>query len=167
MEIFKVNVRFRHFGELYLGLKAGWITPDDILDICQNNLISTSSLDRYTELLLSLEESLSSFLSLIKTYISEDGDVLIIKNEDEQNDNVFEYIPNEYFRIWELEFLLEINQLPISNDEKLYEIASLFDKIGFPPQWHPFLYYMSNDSSEMIYQKYCEYLKMEICELQF
>ena len=165
MEIFKVNVRFRHFGELYLGLKTGWISPDNVLDYCQNGLITTGNLDRYSELLLALDESLFSFLSLIKKFISEDGDVLIIKNEDEQKDNVFDYVPDEYFRIWRLEFLLRINQLPISNTEKLYEIGNLFDSIGYPSQWHSFLYYMNNESSEMLYQKYCEYMRTEISEL--
>ena len=81
MEIFKENVRFRHFGELYLGLKAGWISQYNVLDYCQNGLITTGNLNRYTELLSALDESLFSFLSLIKRFISEDGDVLIIKNE--------------------------------------------------------------------------------------
>ena len=30
-------------------------------------------------------------------------------NEDEQKDNVFDYVPDEYFRIWRLEFLLRIS----------------------------------------------------------
>ncbi len=166
MEIFKENVRFRHFGELYLGLKAGWISQDNVIDYCQNGLITTGNLNRYTELLSALDESLFSFLSLIKRFISEDGDVLIIKNEDEQKDNVFDYVPDEYFRIWRLEFLLRINNLPISNNEKLYEVGGLFDNIGYPSQWHSFLYYMNNESSEILYQKYCEYMKSEICELQ-
>ena len=167
MEIFKENILFRHFGELYLGLKTGWISPDDVLNYCQNGYIITGNLDRYTELLLALDESMFSFLSLIKKFISDDGDTLIIKNEDEQKDNVFDYVPDEYFRIWRLEFLLKINQLPISNTEKLYEIGSLFDKIGFPSQWHPFLHYMNNESSEKTYQKYCEYMRSEIGELQY
>lgn len=166
MEIFKENVRFRHFGELYLGLKAGWISQYNVLDYCQTSLITTGNLNRYTELLSALDESLFSFLSLIKRFISEDGDVLIIKNEDEQKDNVFDYVPDEYFRIWRLEFLLRINNLPISNNEKLYEVGCLFDNIGYPSQWHSFLYYMNNESSEILYQKYCEYMKSEICELQ-
>lgn len=166
MEIFKENVRFRHFGELYLGLKAGWISQYNVLDYCQTGLITTGNLNRYTELLSALDESLFSFLSLIKRFISEDGDVLIIKNEDEQKDNVFDYVPDEYFRIWRLEFLLRINNLPISNNEKLYEVGGLFDNIGYPSQWHSFLYYMNNESSEILYQKYCEYMKSEISELQ-
>jgi hypothetical protein len=76
-----------------------------------------------------------------------------------------DYVPDKYFRIWRLEFLLRINHLPISNTEKLYEIGSLFDNIGYPSQWHSFLYYMNNESSEILYQKYCEYMRTEISEL--
>ena len=47
MEIFKENVRFRHFGELYLGLKAGWISQDYVLDYCQNGLITTINTNQY------------------------------------------------------------------------------------------------------------------------
>lgn len=47
LDMIIMNVRFRHFGELYLGLKAGWISQDYVLDYCQNGLITTINTNQY------------------------------------------------------------------------------------------------------------------------
>ena len=61
----------------------------------------------YVDLYLSLEESLFCFLEKLKELTAKEGEP-IIKNEDEKTDYGFFYIPSQYFRIWELEFLLRI-----------------------------------------------------------
>ena len=115
-------------------------------------------------LYLALEDSYYQFLEQLKTLVSKNENITISKNEDELNDCVFNYIPSKYFKIWELEFLMETISLPISISEKLHEVASLFDKVNYPEEWKPFLHYQPREDGKVsgedaIYQKLIDYIE--------
>jgi hypothetical protein len=162
MEIFKYNIKFLSWGEVYLGLKKQWINPNEVISFCESNRVKTCDDTRMVELILALEDSLFTFYEKVKKFIIEDRDSPIIKNEDEQERD-FNYIPSIYWEIWKLEFLLRIDALEISTKEKLEEIAHLFDTFDYPEEWKPFLYYQSppggkwlNDNE--LYNKFNTYL---------
>ena len=140
LELFKYNLRFQSWGELYLGCKTNWITPQDVVCFYENNKVRANEED-LVSLYLALEDSYHQFLEQLKTLVLKNENITISKNEDELNDFVFNYIPSKYFKIWELEFLMETISLPISISEKLSEVATLFDKMNYPEEWKPFLYY--------------------------
>ena len=140
LELFKYNLRFQSWGELYLGCKAKWITPQDAVCFYENNKVKANEED-FVSLYLALDDSYHQFLEQLKTLVSKNENITISKNEDELDDCVFNYIPQKYFKIWELEYLLEAISLPISVSDKLHEVASLFDKMNYPEEWKPFLYY--------------------------
>jgi hypothetical protein len=152
LNIFKENVKFTNWGELYAGCKRNWITSSDVLDFCEKKLIRNVYDEQYVELHLALDDSLFAFYEKLKEYIIKENAVPIIKNEDELTNYVFDYIPSIYFRIWELEFLLEIKNAPLSNTEKLDEIAFVFDAMNYPENWKVFLYYQHNQM-DCVYRK--------------
>jgi hypothetical protein len=167
LEIFKEGVVFRYWGELYAGCKAQWISPRDVLNFCENDKIRTSNAERYMALYLALDDSLFSFYEQVKSFIIKDKDIPIVKNEDELENYFFYYISHKYFRIWELEFLLKIKKLSISDIEKLEEIASVFDKMNYPEQWKRFLYYQPQGNRKFLnfselYYNFLSYVEQEI-----
>ncbi len=141
LELFKHNLRFQSWGELYLGCKADWITPQDVMVFCENKKVMPANDEDFVSLYLAIHDSNYQFLEQLKALLLKYEGVTISKNEDEVNDCVFNYIPKKYFKIWELEYLLEAISLPISVSDKLHEVASLFDKMNYPEEWKPFLYY--------------------------
>ena len=88
LEIFKENLKFTQWGELYAGIKMNWITTSDVLFFCENQLINNVDEDVYVNLYLSLEESLFCFLEKLKELTAKDGEP-IKKNEDEKTDDGF------------------------------------------------------------------------------
>ena len=167
LEIFKENIKFKHWGELYVGCKAEWITIKDTLEFCKANKIQKCDADRYVALLLALDDSLFDLYEQLKTFICEDDDPIIDHNEDSLNDFLLEYIPIVYFEIWELEFLLEIRNSELSNSQKLEQVFSLFDVMNYPEKWKSFLYYQPQANGKLLsedelYQNFLEYIDGEI-----
>lgn len=166
LEIFKENLKFTQWGELYAGIKMNWITTSDVLFFCENQLINNVDEDVYVDLYLSLEESLFCFLEKLKELTAKEGEP-IIKNEDEKTDYGFFYIPSQYFRIWELEFLLRIRNKEASEIDKISEITDLFDFMNYPEPWKDF-YLFSNheknrsDSISTGYMRFLKYVQNEI-----
>lgn len=165
MLIFKYNIQFRSWGEIYMGLTAQWIYAEQALSFYEENHIVNYTADRYVALYLALEDSLDSFCGKLKQFIKEDGDPPIEEAEILSQD-IYQ-APPMYWRIWRIEFLLQIESLDLSKEEKLSEIATLFDRVGYPVEWHPFLYYQSNDkgdflTTEELYSNFEKYLSREI-----
>lgn len=106
------------------------------------------------------------FLEKLKELTAKDGEP-IIKNEDEKTDDGFFYIPSQYFRIWELEFLLRIRNKEASEIDKISEITDLFDFMNYPEPWKDF-YLFSNheknrsDSISTGYMRFQKYVQNEI-----
>ena len=164
LELFKQNLRFQSWGELYLGCKANWIAPNDVMEFCENKKVKPATDEDYTALYLALDDSYHQFLEQLKTLVLKNENITISKNEDELNDCVFNYIPQKYFKIWELEYLLEAISLPISVSDKLHEVASLFDKMNYPEEWKPFLYYQPKENGAIsgeatLYQNLLNYIE--------
>lgn len=139
LDIFKYDLYFRYWGELYLGCKSQWITPNDVLEFCYENQMKKFNNQRHVSLYLALDESLFKFYEQIKIFIEEDGDPLIIKNEDELNDDLI-YIPQIYWNIWEKYFLLKIINNSSSISEKFDQIFLLRVPFNYPTEWDLFLY---------------------------
>ena len=141
LEIFKENIKFVHWGELYAGCKMKWITISDVLDFCDKRLIHNVFEEDYIDLYLALEDSLYMFYTKLKEYIIKEGGEPIVKNEDESCDYGFDFIPPAYFRIWQLEFLLEIKNKSLTIEEKIEDVSFLFDAMNYPDKWRPFYFY--------------------------
>jgi hypothetical protein len=93
LEIFKENIKFVYWGELYAGCKMKWITSSDVLDFCNKKFINNVSEEEYIDLYLALDDSLYAFYTKLKKYTMKEGCELIVKNEDEGCDFGFTYIP--------------------------------------------------------------------------
>jgi hypothetical protein len=160
LEIFKESIKFVHWGELYAGCKMKWITSFDVLDFCNKGLIKNVSEEDYIDLYLTLNDSLYAFYTRLKEYIIREGYEPIVKNEDETYDSGFTYIPSIYFRIWQLEFLLQIKNKSSTNEEKIEEVSFLFDAMNYPDKWRVFYYYAIDENDNLsISDKYSEFLK--------
>jgi hypothetical protein len=162
--IFKYNLYFQSWGELYLGCKTQWIMPHDVLGFCKGGKIKPAKETDYASLYLALDDSLFQFYEQLKTMVLKTNDVPIVKNEDELSESVYDYIPSEYFKIWELEFLLKIKDAPLDDAKKLDEIAYLFDTMGYPETWKPFLYYQQQENglllpNDSLYQNFINYIE--------
>lgn len=140
MEIFKFNIKFRFWGEVYLGLKKDWITVNQMFEFCLQNRIQTSTEERYIELCLAYEDSLFSLNQKIIEFILLDCNEIIDVNEDERSIDFYK-IPETYWEIWRLEFLLKIITKRHEINEKLCMVAELFDQLQYPEEWKDFLYY--------------------------
>ncbi len=140
LEIFKYEIKFSSWGEIYAGLKRNWISVNDIFDIYKGNHVYEYDENRLVELYIAYDESLFKLLKTIKLFLEKDNDLRIVKNEDEI-DKYFDYIPDEYWEIWKLEFLLKIKHNDFSKERKLKEIAALFHNFNFPDDWLSFIYY--------------------------
>ena len=65
LEIFKYNLRFQSWGELYLGCKAKWITPQDVVCFYENNKVKAKEED-FVSLSLALKNGERSFILHIR-----------------------------------------------------------------------------------------------------
>jgi hypothetical protein len=167
IEIFKENIKFVQWGELYAGCKMKWITPSDVLDFCNERCIDNVSEEDYIDLYFALDDSLYAFYTKLKEYIIKEGCKHIVKNEDNMVDFGFTYIPTVYFRIWELEFLLQIRNKSLSPEEKIEEVTFLFDVMNYPNRWIPFYLYSTDPPFRFIpitetYPKFLSYIQEEI-----
>jgi hypothetical protein len=159
LEIFKENIKFIYWGELYAGCKMKWITSSDVLDFCNKKFINNVSEEEYIDLYLALDDSLYAFYTKLKKYTMKEGCELIVKNEDEGCDFGFTYIPAVYFRIWQLEFLLQIENKSSTNEEKIEEVSFLFDAMNYPDKWRPFYFYaIDGNDNFSISDKYAKFL---------
>jgi len=92
MEIFKQNVYFTKWGEIYLGLKQQWITPQNVFDYCSNSNVQCCNEDRLVNLYLAFDESLYVYYEQIKDFIEEDREPLGV---DGLHSQFLEYIENQ------------------------------------------------------------------------
>ena len=69
LELFKHNLRFQSWGELYLGCKANWITPKDVMAFCENKKVKPATDEDYTALYLALDDSNYQFLEQMKALL--------------------------------------------------------------------------------------------------
>lgn len=168
MKIFLKNILFNNLGEIYYGVKRNFITPDMALYFCEKGYVKSCPDSICNDLEFCLEVSLSSFYDALEEKIKKSEHYIIIKKEkmSEEEDD-FNYIPNMYKRIWELEFLLRAIDDHKNKEtcvEKVYEYFYLFN---FPQSWNQadFLIYGSNSfglSYEMLYKNLISYTESEI-----
>lgn len=166
IEIIKTGLHFQSWGEIYCGCKANWITPKDVLVLLRDNKVDHADEKDFVSLYLALEESYYQFLKQLKILLENTEGVVIKKNEDEISDYYFDYIPSKYFKIWELEFLIEIINSTVSVDNKLNEVALLFDQMNYPEEWKNFLYYQPQANGKYLdnlslYQNMIDYVEKQ------
>lgn len=148
LNILNYNIKI-NWGEAYLGMKVNMLLPGDLLSLCERNLVINGSDKRYTQLLISLEDSVYDFLNHLKTYIEEDGEKSILINEDSLSENLLYDVPKKYWRIWKLEVLLEIINKNCSIERKLDELNAYFEILNYPEEWEIFLpYSVLNDEDK-------------------
>jgi hypothetical protein len=170
LRIFDYDIKFSSWGEIYLGLKQKWISPNDVFEICQAGRITPLNDDRVAKLYLSYEESLFKLFEILKEFIKEDQDPQIIKNEDELSDD-YSYIPEQYWQIWKLEHLLRIKTNNSSTEGKLDEVNSLFHSFNFPDDWLTFISYQPSKDNvpigiHKLYENMLNYIEKQINSLK-
>jgi len=164
MTIFQHKIPFNNFGEIYVGYRLEIISAKQILEFSEKGMIVKSNESRTIELKEAYQRSLPCFFEKIISFCREDD---IFFNE-EYIDNLFE-LPDKYFRIWELEFLLSVSETSISEEEKLNKIYDLFYFFNFPKEWalNNFIRYSLKEKnimytdSELIYNLN-KYIKNEL-----
>lgn len=168
--IFKYNLQFKWL-ELYIGLRKGWLGSQEILKLIENQRVINGNNENYIELYWELDSSLNRFVRTLIEYAN---------NESNQNyefnleypllEEIPEIIPFDFWKIWELEFLLDIKFSVNSIPDKIYMIYLLwcdFKYLGV--KWDKFLWIdnFNNQDSLKLYQSFEYYianLKDEIKE---
>jgi hypothetical protein len=138
MHIFKEKIVFTAWGELYAGLKREWINVSDVFEFCHSGKVKCCDENRLVSLYLAYDESLYSFYELVKDFIEVDNAPIIVKNEDE-SERDFKYIPEAYWKIWQLEFMLRVKANSNTIEEKLEEIVKYYYIFDFPEEWTMFI----------------------------
>jgi hypothetical protein len=169
LEIFKKNKVIDDWGTVYIGLKFQWITLSEIINYCKTGTINCSN-ERLSLLREASNESLFKFLELIRNFIIEDGHPQIKWNEDSLTDNL-SAVPQQYFNIWELEFLLRIVNSLETNEKKLHLVAAIHSDFNYPVSWHNFLYFMPAPNGnpigiEGLYKNLLSYIDAKLNELK-
>lgn len=140
MDLFSENIVLKDWGTVYVGIKNQWLTSKKVIEYCEKEHILCSK-ERLVQLYLSYDDSLYSFLELIKKFVEDDNRPLISCNED-SNQNNTSCIPNVYWFFWEIEFLMRIIKSKKDKETKLHDVADMYMDFGHPESWHDFLYYM-------------------------
>ena len=152
LELFKEDVQFNNWIEVYVGLMYSWISASDIIQYIENKKIDFCPEERYIELYWALKESVHDFAKCIRTYIEADTGYKITFDIESRNmDQLIEQIPSKFFRIWELEFLLRIRNSERTLSDKVYDMYVTWrDFKYFNVRWEAFLWVnnMNNNISE-------------------
>ncbi len=131
LEIFKHGIKFGCWGEIYAGLKEGYIGKKAVFEILQSdNILFQCNDDQLVKLYLADEDSMWPFYAVISQFIIDDGDIPIAEHKEE-TEYPFNYVPFEYWKIWILELLLRIDAENISVEDKVdkayYTVYAGFD----------------------------------------
>ncbi|HUH50997.1 MAG TPA: DUF2247 family protein [Flavobacterium sp.] len=130
MMIQQHKILIDNFVEVYVGYKLGVISEKQILEFCEKGIIIRSNESRIIELRESYLKSLTCFTDKLIQFCNEDSVPLTY----DYTGDLFN-LPDEYFRIWELDALLSINKMNLSNEEKLDKVYELFYFFNFPKRW--------------------------------
>lgn len=165
MELFNKNIELKDWGSVYAGIKRQWLTPKEVIVYCEKGNIQCSE-ERHVELYLSYEDSLFSFLELIKKFVEEDKQPPILCNENSNNSDI-SCIPQEYWFFWEVEFLVRITKLKKDKVFKLYDVAAIHKDFNYPKAWNDFLYYMPQEEGkplgiDFLYENLERYINQSI-----
>ncbi|MDX2247203.1 MAG: DUF2247 family protein [Bacteroidia bacterium] len=173
MQIFSKNIGFNDWGEIYLGLKKGWITRSDLFAFCQKGYVIPCGEDRLAALYLAEDESFYQLIKQILGFISEARQPLIDTHAEEFDNPIhLRDIPQQYARLWQLEFLLRTDQQPLSAKDKMWALNNLWSDFGYPEAWRPFQILTdfpdigSEQRIEALYKEYQSYLGAEVAALE-
>lgn len=171
LEISKENIKFNNWMEVYVGFLHSWISASDILKYIENKKIDFCSEEKYIELYWALKESVHDFTKHIGDYIEVDLGYKITFNVESLNmEQLIEQIPDEFFKIWELEFLLRIRNSDRTLSDKIYDIYLTWcDFKYFNVRWEKFLWVnnIDNGDENELYNNflnYIDFLKQNISE---
>jgi hypothetical protein len=139
MRIFDHGIIFKHWGEIYAGHVLGFAWPESVLKFGESGKIAVCSEERLVQLHLALEESTRAFWKLIRLFVKQDGDPQIDDNIEDESAKFNRFIPQVYFAIWELEFLLRLQQDDTPEwDRILKALDWSFSSIGHK-EWKNFI----------------------------
>lgn len=159
MEIFKEDIVFTKWGEIYTGLKHGLIVTEDVIAFGGNGKIKNCTEDQLVRLCLAEDKSIYSFFTIIKQFMNEEGEVEIIKNEDELDEYPWAYIPRQYNDIWALERLLRVKNSTAVLNKKAEYIYSVFDEVYYYSEMmYSLTQYLVFPGDEMEESMYLEFL---------
>lgn len=129
MRVWEYNISIENFIEIYVGYKLKRINEKQILELCEKEIVASSNELRIAELRQSYIISLNCFIDKILQFCHEDN-----VNLYDYTGNLFN-LPDEHFRIWELDSLLCLSEIDVSDEEKLDKMYELFYFFNFPRRW--------------------------------
>lgn len=148
----------------YIGFKNNWLKKEDLMNFVTSNA-NNPNLDELTiELLTSENESDNTIISILEKIISIVYGKDILKDNKSLEKNV---------RLWQLGFLLDIENMDIPIKDKLIKVSELWAGFNYPNKWRNFIYYMpaekfDNDiiyNDEYVYNNFLNFIEMEKKEL--
>lgn len=122
MEVFDYNIKFNSWGEIYVGLKKGWITIEMLVEFCTGNNVIPCDVSRFELLCREANKTDSNIYCLLNKFISEDEHGAINDAYDKKFEWPYKGIPENYWDIWKLEIILRIIKENYSEEEKLNRI---------------------------------------------
>lgn len=158
MEIFKENLLFNNFGEIYLGIQEDYITPKDVIEFCLDKKIKSLNKEIIVELIVYEHESKLDFLDLLQ-------EISLKERKAIGKDWSIE----KYLRLWKLEFLLRAKNFSNDLDKVLEKVYEYYYTLEFPSDWntsHILLYsvnkYKQPISNKEIFKNLENHIKREI-----
>ena len=119
MEIFKHNIKFNSWGEIYAGLKRDFIGAEKLAEFSKEENIVVYKENRFLKFSVGNYTTTYDVLEIIRTFIEENKHQSILFVEPKNDKYPYEYIPEEYWEIWKLERVLIIINKDCSIEEKI------------------------------------------------
>lgn len=151
IELFNLTVHKLSWGEVYYGLKKGYLDYQMVVDAFVKQNIEPYSEYRYVELQIGARDGMFEVLKLIKRYSVEDDLILIEHDENELTETGnFLYVPQRYRLFWddlfEYRVLREIINSDVSITEKFYKLYLQHSDINYKETWRVYIDFYFNGS---------------------
>lgn len=130
----------------YAGLKKNFITSEQVIDLLLEG---------------GFEYSENELLELINTQNDRED---MLEKLRELSEGAFD----SGLRIWQLSFLIEIQESNREIDEKLKNIEEIWSTFDYPESWRGFIYYLptkKTNSPEDVYLNLIDFINKEKLEL--
>jgi hypothetical protein len=171
MEIYKENIYFSNWGQIYIGIKREWLTVDEAIDIFNKSKILYS---KEHDILIyeAIQESHFKVLEVIKKIIRESGYPPIENvEEDIVKKGTFKRFNYNYWDIWEIELLLRIKNKNLSKEDTLYCIHLLYFDYNDIFNWYSFnpLYLLGDRiprSTDILFDNFEKYFELKLSLLR-
>lgn len=178
LKVFNDRVLFRSWIEIYIGINKNWISGRDVLFFIETKKIISVSDSDFIELYIALDVSLGEFLGLIIKKINKAYNINSTADPDRPINNL-ELLHAQlgenffdFYKIWELEFLIRIRDSQKEISEKIYDIYLLWcDFKYYKVMWDDFLWFSearneTKQGEQKLYENFLSYSESLAKELK-